>query len=42
MHLPAWQLQLHSIASGPVIVPYNLLVARSCGGIVSSIVLDVE
>ena len=40
--LPAWQLQLHSIAAGPVIVPYDLLVARSCGGIVSSIVLDVK
>ena len=42
MPLPAWQLQLHSIASGPIIVPYDLLVAWSCGSIVSSIVLDVE
>jgi hypothetical protein len=39
MPLPAWQLQFHSIAPGPVIVPYDLLVARSCGGVVSSIVL---
>jgi hypothetical protein len=31
--LPAWQLQLHSITSGPVIVPYDLLVARSYGGL---------
>ena len=42
MPLPAWQLQLHSIASGPAIVPYDLLAARCCGGIVSSIVFDVE
>jgi CBS-domain-containing membrane protein len=37
MPLPAWQLQLHSIASGPVIVPYDLLVARSSGA--SSVLL---